>query len=180
MKHAPGGEPRLTPKQEAFARVYIETGNASEAYRRAYNAKNMNAASINVNACKLLKHAKIALRVAEFHEQAEVKTLLTFEQHLEELKILRDIAKSAGQLSAAINAEVKRGELMRFYVKQVESTRVNEYERMSDAELEAIIQEGYEQIQVLKAQSAESPKMLTSNGHGHDGRGQTMLLPRAT
>jgi phage terminase small subunit len=26
----------LTPKQEAFAQAYIETGNASEAYRRAY------------------------------------------------------------------------------------------------------------------------------------------------
>ena len=29
---------RLTPKQEAFARGYFETGNAAEAYRRAYDA----------------------------------------------------------------------------------------------------------------------------------------------
>ena len=27
---------RLTPKQEAFCRAYVETGNASEAYRQAY------------------------------------------------------------------------------------------------------------------------------------------------
>ena len=27
----------LTPKQEAFACAYVETGNASEAYRRAYD-----------------------------------------------------------------------------------------------------------------------------------------------
>ena len=47
--------------------------------------------------------------------------------------------KSAGQLSAAITAEVKRGELMRFYVKQVESAPVNEFSRMSDEELEAFI-----------------------------------------
>ena len=40
-----------------------------------------------------------------------------------ELQRLRDAAKSAGQLSAAITAKVKRGELMRFYVKQVESAR---------------------------------------------------------
>jgi len=42
-------------------------------------------------------------------------------------------------LSAAITAEVKRGELMRFYVKQVESAPVNEFSRMSDEELEAFI-----------------------------------------
>ena len=34
-------EYKLTIKQEAFARAYVETGNASEAYRRAYNAENM-------------------------------------------------------------------------------------------------------------------------------------------
>lgn len=29
----------LTPKQEAFALAYVETGNAAEAYRRAYDVK---------------------------------------------------------------------------------------------------------------------------------------------
>lgn len=37
----------LTQKQEAFALAYFETGNASEAYRRAYNAENMKPESIN-------------------------------------------------------------------------------------------------------------------------------------
>lgn len=34
----PMTDTRLTPKQEAFAQAYVETGNASGAYRRAYNA----------------------------------------------------------------------------------------------------------------------------------------------
>jgi hypothetical protein len=45
-------------------------------------------------------------------------------------------------LSAAITAEVKRCELMRFYVKQVESSHVNQFSRMSEAELEAFIRDG--------------------------------------
>ena len=45
-------------------------------------------------------------------------------------------------MSAAIAAEVKRGKLMRFYVKQVESSQVNEFSRISDEELEAFIREG--------------------------------------
>ena len=32
---------KLTPKQEAFARAYIETSNASEAYRQSYSASRM-------------------------------------------------------------------------------------------------------------------------------------------
>ena len=44
-------------------------------------------------------------------------------------------------MSAAITAEVKRGELMRFYVKQVESAHVNEFSHMSDEELEAFIRD---------------------------------------
>ena len=43
-------ELKLTAKQEAFARAYVETGNASEAYRRAYNAENMKQESIAVRA----------------------------------------------------------------------------------------------------------------------------------
>jgi len=45
-------------------------------------------------------------------------------------------------LSAAITAVVRRGELMRFYVKQVESSHVNQFSRMSDEELEAFIRDG--------------------------------------
>ena len=61
---------------------------------------------------------------------------------MRELQSLRDAARTAGQLSAAITAEVKRGELMRFYVKQVESAQVDEFSRMSAEELEAFSWEG--------------------------------------
>ena len=41
---------KLTPKQENFCLAYLETSNASEAYRRAYDSENMKPESINVNA----------------------------------------------------------------------------------------------------------------------------------
>ena len=56
-----------------------------------------------------------------------------------ELENLRDMAKANGQLSAAIQAELKRGELRRFYVKQVESGDAGEFSRMSAEELDASI-----------------------------------------
>ena len=62
-------EYKLTIKQEAFARAYVETGNASEAYRRAYNAENTKQESIAVNASKTLAHANVALMVREMRKE---------------------------------------------------------------------------------------------------------------
>lgn len=46
---------KLTPKQKKFADEYIKTGNATEAYRRAYSAKNMSSTTINSEAAKTLR-----------------------------------------------------------------------------------------------------------------------------
>lgn len=66
---------KLTPKQEAFAHAFVETGNASEAYRRAYTPKRMSPNAIRVEAARLLTHPAIALAIqlsrtttAEKHE----------------------------------------------------------------------------------------------------------------
>lgn len=69
----------LTPKQEAFARAYIETGNASEAYRRAYDAGNMKPETINRNAKALLDNNKIATRLEEYRKEVAKRTLVTAE-----------------------------------------------------------------------------------------------------
>lgn len=57
--------PNLSLKQEFFCTAYIETGNASEAYRQAYSTKNMKNSVINVKACELLKNGKITVRIQE-------------------------------------------------------------------------------------------------------------------
>ena len=45
--------------------AYLETGNASEAYRRAYDTRNMLPSTINNKSCLLLKTGKIRERVDE-------------------------------------------------------------------------------------------------------------------
>lgn len=45
--------------------AYLETGNASEAYRRAYDTTRMLPATINNNASVLLQHPGIAARIAQ-------------------------------------------------------------------------------------------------------------------
>src|SRR5687768_7981852 len=55
----------LTAKQDAFAMAYVECGNASEAYRRAYSAGHMTAGAIEVEASRLRNNPKVALRIGD-------------------------------------------------------------------------------------------------------------------
>lgn len=83
-------EMKLTIKQENFCNKYIETGNASEAYRFAYNCEKMSPESVNVNSSKLLKSAKVALRVEEKQKELQTKSDISKERVLEELKAIME------------------------------------------------------------------------------------------
>ena len=57
---------KLTPKQNKFAEEYVNTGNASEAYRRAYDvAKTTSNEVIAVEGSRLLTDPNVSLRVQE-------------------------------------------------------------------------------------------------------------------
>ena len=101
----------LTGKQEAFCLAYIETGNASEAYRRAYNAENMKPETINRKAKELMDNGKIAARLTELQSEAAEKSKLTLTRHLDALRELRD---------AAIKAEITRGKAAGLYREQID------------------------------------------------------------
>jgi phage terminase small subunit len=53
----------LTPKQEKFCRGIVAGLNQSDAYRKAYNTKNMKDKSIHANAHILMLHTEIAQRI---------------------------------------------------------------------------------------------------------------------
>lgn len=75
----------LTVKQENFCNYYIESGNASEAYRRAYSCKKMKDEAVNVKAIELLNNGKITVRVKELQEERKNKSDITKERILQEL-----------------------------------------------------------------------------------------------
>jgi hypothetical protein len=75
----------LTPKQEKFCLAYLETGNASEAYRRAYGKKDKSDKSVNELASHLLKNVKVASRLAELKQPANEAAQLSIEITLRSL-----------------------------------------------------------------------------------------------
>jgi phage terminase small subunit len=117
----------LTIKQEKFCMVYVETGNASEAYRQAYNAENMKEASINVNASKLLTDAKIALRIKELKSGHTKRHELTIDDLVKQLEEARQVALTLEnpQCSAAISATMGTAKLLGLVVDKNETTGAN-------------------------------------------------------
>lgn len=103
----------LTIKQEAFCQAYIETGNASEAYRTAYAADKMKAEAIHVKASELLSNGKISVRVRELQGEIKQRHNVTVDSLLAELEEARQKALSAEtpQSSAAVAATMGKAKL---------------------------------------------------------------------
>ncbi len=76
---------RMTQKKENFCLAYLETGNQSEAYRRAYNAENMKQASIARKASELMRDGYVSARVKELQTEQRKRFEITVANTLEEL-----------------------------------------------------------------------------------------------
>ena len=95
----------LTPKQEAFALAYVETGSGAEAYRRAYDVKAATQHStIWEAASRLLASHKVRARVALLQEQAAKLSLFTVAAAAREYDEARGVAKKVRNPSAMVAA----------------------------------------------------------------------------
>ena len=75
----------LTQKQEAFCLAYIETGNASEAYRRAYDASRVKPETINKRASESLADGAVTGRIGELRQAASNMAVVSEARVIEEL-----------------------------------------------------------------------------------------------
>ena len=98
--------PKLTIKQEKFARQYVGPceGNASAAYKAAYNAKNMSDEVVRVKACELLKNGNVAVMVDRLKAEYSAQEAITVEEISTALRRAVEGAAAAGQWSAVSQA----------------------------------------------------------------------------
>nr|DAR38673.1 MAG TPA: Terminase small subunit [Caudoviricetes sp.] len=104
----------VTEQQEKFCRVFVETGNASEAYRQAYNAKNMGANTIAARASEMLNKSNITVRLQQLREVHQKRHNVTVDSLVAELEEIKNVALSAEtpQSSAAVAAVLGKAKLM--------------------------------------------------------------------
>lgn len=101
----------LTPKQEKFCQVYLETGNATEAYRQAYTPTGKPATQ-NRAAKSLLDNPKIAARLSELQAETKERHDITVDTLIRELEEARKVGKDRGQAAAMVQATMSKAKLL--------------------------------------------------------------------
>ena len=95
---------KLTIKQERFAHAYVETGNATAAYRQAYKALAMSAGAIRKEASRLTHHPAIIAEVTRLKRAVAVRNEIDVDEITLKLRAAYDLAISNDQSSAAVQA----------------------------------------------------------------------------
>lgn len=114
----------LTQKQEAFCLAYIETGNASEAYRRAYDAEKMKPETVTKRASELLSNGEVTGRVEQLQKMAVTRHAITVDDLIAELEEARTLA-SGGEKpkpAAMVSATMGKAKLLGFDVQKIDAT----------------------------------------------------------
>lgn len=105
----------LTPKQEKFCLAYIETSNASEAYRRCYNVgENTKDETVWRKAKELLDNGKVAARIKELQAVHVKAHECTIESLIAELEEARQLGLSTAQVGATVSAVMGKAKIMGF------------------------------------------------------------------
>ena len=112
---------KLTPKQEKFCYGYMETGNASEAYRQAYNAEKMRPDTVNNKAYGLLQKGGIRARLDELRAEHKKRHEITVDTLVAELEEARKLAFETDKAAAAVSATMGKAKLLGLVVDKQET-----------------------------------------------------------
>ncbi|MCT8543939.1 terminase small subunit [Glaesserella parasuis] len=114
----------LTPKQEKFCQLYIELGNASEAYRQSYDCSKMSNETINTKAKELLKNGPITVRLDELRSSHQQRHNITVDNLLGKLERIYNEAmeRDTPQFSSAVNAVMGQAKLLGFDKQVIDHT----------------------------------------------------------
>ena len=108
---------KLTPKQEKFCQVRVETGNATEAYRQAYDCRRMKPETINRKAKFLMDQGKIRARIDQLQEEHRKRHDITIDTLTNDFIEDRDGARGKGDFGTAVKATQEIGKLHGLYEK---------------------------------------------------------------
>ena len=115
----------LTIKQEKFANLYIELGNASEAYRQSYNCEKMKPESVNIKAFELLNNGKITLRIEELRNELAKRHDITKDTLIIELEEARQMAKDTAKAASMVSATMGKARILGLDKQVIEHTGTN-------------------------------------------------------
>ena len=117
----------FSDKMEKFCLAYVETANAAESYRIAYNTENMATATIGREGYNTLQKPQVQARLEELRKKVMERHEINVDTLLDELEEARKAALGAEtpQTSAAVSATMGKAKLLGLDKKIVELTGKN-------------------------------------------------------
>jgi len=112
----------MTPKQEKFCQLYIELGNASGAYRGAYDAAKMKPETVNKRASELLADGEVTGRIDELRAEHAERHGMTVAGIAAMLLEDRTFARDQQSAAAAVSASMGLAKLYGHLREKVEHT----------------------------------------------------------
>ena len=154
---------RLTEMQQKFAHELVSNEGRKYAYQCAIDAgyakDRARQTAWELQNPKM--HPLVVKYIGEIREEYQKKYAVTFERHISELGKIRQDALNKGAWSAAVNAEVARGQAAGLYIEQ-KIIRTGKLDDLSEEELEKRMKEIIDQYSPLlegKVEAADVKKL---------------------
>ena len=130
-----------TPKQRKFAHAYVEGMRAPEAYRLAYNAKNMKPKTVQKRAYELLRDGVVAGYIRQLQKEHRQRHDIDVDALTDELEEARFSAMVFGHISAAVAATMGKAKLHGLITDHIKVNGLEALKKKTDAELVEAIRE---------------------------------------
>lgn len=111
---------KLTDKQEKFCQLCVELNNASEAYRKSYNADKMKSNTIARRASELAKEPHIDIRIKELRGEHRERHNWTIDDAIKELEEARQVAKQEATAAPMVSATMGKAKILGFLIDKSE------------------------------------------------------------
>lgn len=103
----------LTPKREKFCQEYKKCANQTEAFKKAFNCKNMKPETIHKRASELMKNGEIRGRLKELQDEIKKGNILSALELQEELsRYIRDEKEEECIVTEGIGEGCSKARLM--------------------------------------------------------------------
>ena len=103
----------LTKKQAEFALQFVECGNASEAYRRAYDVgESTKPATVWRHAHGVANNDNVRARIEELREKVKQSHVFTVDMAVQEYDEARALALKCKHSSAAVTATAHKAKIL--------------------------------------------------------------------
>lgn len=147
-------------RQERFARSWMRTGIAAEAYLKAGYRTKPGHSTISA-ASRLLMHVDVHRRIMELRKQMAARGRVTVDTLVEELDAARGRAQTLDQPSVEVSAVMAKARLTGFLVDRKEIGEPGAFTNASQADIMARVQAelGDDAVAALGAALAAADRM---------------------